>query len=115
MSNCQNPKGLPHARGQSAARRLLTVGPGINSSSYHQDPDLTAYWKFDEAEGFVVHDITGNGHDLYMSSPPQWQVFPSSSLPFLPSVLPSSILPLYFIGSLLPANSINLPHASAIL
>jgi hypothetical protein len=39
----------------------------INQSRYEVAPDspgLLAYWKFDEGEGSVIHDYTGNGNDL---------------------------------------------------
>ena len=38
------------------------------------DPDLVAYWTFDEGRGYVVHDASGHGHDLYLTNEPQWQV-----------------------------------------
>lgn len=38
------------------------------------DPDLVAYWTFDEGRGYVVHDASGHGHDLFLTNEPQWQV-----------------------------------------
>lgn len=38
------------------------------------DPDLVAYWKFDEGKGDLVKDSTGHGHDLYLTGEPRWQV-----------------------------------------
>jgi hypothetical protein len=38
------------------------------------DPDLVAYWTFDEGEGYIVKDVTNHGHDLLLTSEPQWQV-----------------------------------------
>ncbi len=39
-----------------------------------QDPDLVAYWKFDEGKGYLVKDSTGHGNDLYLTGEPKWQV-----------------------------------------
>ena len=39
-----------------------------------QDPDLVAYWKFDEGGGFLARDATGRGHDLRLTAPPRWMV-----------------------------------------
>ena len=44
--------------------------PGINPS----DPDLIAYWTFDEGKGYTVKDVTGKGHDLLATQPPRWEV-----------------------------------------
>ena len=38
------------------------------------DPDLVAYWNFDEGEGYTVKDGTRHGHDLVATSPPRWEV-----------------------------------------
>ena len=38
------------------------------------DPDLVAYWTFDEGRGYVVHDASGHGHDLFLTNEPKWQV-----------------------------------------
>ena len=40
----------------------------------HDDPDLTAYWTFEEGSGYLVKDVTGKGHDLHIQQPPQWRV-----------------------------------------
>ena len=45
------------------------------------DPDLVAYWTFDEGRGYVVHDASGHGHDLYLTNEPQWQVSHSTDRP----------------------------------
>ena len=37
------------------------------------DPDLVAYWTFDEGRGYVVHDSSGRGHDLFLTNEPKWQ------------------------------------------
>ena len=47
-----------------------TVGNGVSND----DPDLVAYWTFDEGRGYVVHDVTKRGHDLYLTSEPHWEV-----------------------------------------
>lgn len=45
--------------------------PGVDP----KHPDLVAYWKFDEGQGYVIHDATGRGHDLYITQQPAgWQV-----------------------------------------
>lgn len=38
------------------------------------DPNLVAYWKFDEGKGYVIQDATGHGHDLHAATAPHWQV-----------------------------------------
>ena len=43
------------------------------------DPDLVAYWNFDEGEGYKVADGTGRGHDLVITSPPRWEVSPAGA------------------------------------
>lgn len=55
-----------------------STGAGMEDSKYKIDPkdkDLVAYWKFDEGQGYVVHDVTGNGHDLHMMEEPTWKVY----------------------------------------
>lgn len=44
--------------------------PGVDASH----PDLVAYWKFDEGQGYTVNDATGHGHNLYIAEEPRWQV-----------------------------------------
>eukprot|EP01026_Neomeris_dumetosa_P051141 TRINITY_DN4496_c0_g1_i1.p1 TRINITY_DN4496_c0_g1~~TRINITY_DN4496_c0_g1_i1.p1 ORF type:complete len:1030 (-),score=176.63 TRINITY_DN4496_c0_g1_i1:568-3657(-) len=44
--------------------------PAVNPS---QD-GLVAYWRFDEGKGYVVHDITNNGHHLFILEEPDWVV-----------------------------------------
>lgn len=54
----------------------------------HDDPDLTAYWTFEEGSGYLVKDVTGNGHDLHIQQPPQWRVsFLHHRLPLLSAVV----------------------------
>ena len=52
-------------------------GPGVSKD----DPDLVAYWTFDEGKGYVVHDVTKRGHDLYLTNEPHWEVRLLPSLP----------------------------------
>lgn len=51
-------------------------GPGgFQSPGWrHDDPDLVAYWKFDEGGGYMVKDVTGHGHDLIITQKPTWEV-----------------------------------------
>ena len=35
-------------------------------------PGLVAYYKFDEAAGFVLHDLSGNGNNGYIAPPTIW-------------------------------------------
>lgn len=45
----------------------------IASNIYYVAPDsegLEAYWKFDEGEGDIIHDRTGNGNDAVVQMPP---------------------------------------------
>ncbi|KAK9918751.1 hypothetical protein WJX75_006574 [Coccomyxa subellipsoidea] len=55
----------------TAAERTGAAGEAAVSD---HDPDLVAYWKFDEGAGFLVKDSTGRGHDLYLTGEPNWQV-----------------------------------------
>ncbi|DBA75070.1 TPA: hypothetical protein ACH3X1_010403 [Trebouxia sp. C0004] len=38
------------------------------------DPDLVAYWTFEEGSGYLVKDVTANKHDLHIQQPPHWRV-----------------------------------------
>jgi hypothetical protein len=55
-----------HADGGARQQSTPTVLP--------TDRDLVAYWTFDEGSGYVVHDISNHGHDLYITNDPKWQV-----------------------------------------
>ncbi|KAL4422517.1 hypothetical protein ABPG75_008714 [Micractinium tetrahymenae] len=46
------------------------AGPAVDP----HDPDLVAYWNFDEGKGWRVHDVTGHGHDLIATQEPRWEV-----------------------------------------
>jgi cysteine-rich repeat protein len=39
-----------------------------------KDRDLVAYYNFDEGSGYMVRDLTGNGHDLIVTQKPSWEV-----------------------------------------
>ncbi len=41
-------------------------------SSAALDPSLAAWWPFDEGEGTVAYDATGNGNDGVFNGDPQW-------------------------------------------
>ena len=36
--------------------------------------DLVAHWAFDEGEGTIAYDSSGNGHDGTLNGDPQWVV-----------------------------------------
>lgn len=42
-------------------------------SPAHQSA-LVAHWAFDEGEGYLVHDRSGHGNDLWALYNPTWQV-----------------------------------------
>ena len=72
----------PTAQGMGTA--LQRIGQNVEGSTgsgvRNDDPDLVAYWTFDEGRGYVVHDVTQRGHDLYLTSEPHWEV---SFIPYL--------------------------------
>ena len=37
-----------------------------------QEPDLLAWWKFDDGTGTIAHDSSGNGHDGVFIQDPEW-------------------------------------------
>lgn len=39
-----------------------------------KDPDLVAYWNFDEGKGYTIRDVTGRGHNLMATQPTLWEV-----------------------------------------
>ncbi|KAK9844409.1 hypothetical protein WJX74_002134 [Apatococcus lobatus] len=58
-----------------ALHRTGTSGGHFNDPSIKlNDPDLVAYWNFDEGQGYQVKDQTSNGHHLHAANMPQWQV-----------------------------------------
>jgi len=52
----------------------LVVVPGLilTSTARAADPDLAAYWKFDEGSGTTAYDSSGNGNDGVFVGDPQW-------------------------------------------
>ena len=62
-------KGDQGKGGGRGGKRKGGISP-INPS----DPDLVAYWTFDEGQGYTVRDMTGHGHDLMATQPPRWEV-----------------------------------------
>jgi len=43
------------------------------NSAFGADPDLIAWWSFDEGSGNVVADVSGNGHDgIFVNGDPAW-------------------------------------------
>ena len=50
----------------------LVVGLILTSSAKAADPDLAAYWKFDEGSGTTAFDSSGNGNDGLFNGDPQW-------------------------------------------
>lgn len=53
---------------------MATASEGNSGAVSDHDPDLVAYWKFDEGKGYLVKDSTENGNDLYLTGEPKWQV-----------------------------------------
>ncbi len=57
------------------ALKISSSGGFTSAGLDPHHPDLVAYYKFDEGQGYVVHDATGHGHDLYIAKQPaQWEV-----------------------------------------
>jgi hypothetical protein len=50
----------------------LVVGLLLTNSTKAADPDLAAYWKFDEGSGTTAFDSSGNGNDGVFVGDPQW-------------------------------------------
>jgi len=52
----------------------LVVVPGLvlTSTASAADPDLAAYWKFDEGSGTTAYDSSGNGNDGVFVGDPKW-------------------------------------------
>ena len=48
---------------------LVLALVGITNAA---DPDLAAYWKFDDGAGNVAVDSSGNGNDGVFVGDPQW-------------------------------------------
>ena len=53
----------------------MNVGSGVESDYISKkDPNLVAWWKFDEGSGYTVRDETGHGNTLRILSEPKWVV-----------------------------------------
>jgi hypothetical protein len=50
---------------------VLTLGPAWSAFA-GLDPDLVAWWPYDEGTGTVAHDGSGNGYDATLTSNPTW-------------------------------------------
>jgi len=50
----------------------LVVGLLLTSYAKAADPDLAAYWKFDDGSGSTAFDSSGNGNDGTLVGDPQW-------------------------------------------
>jgi hypothetical protein len=51
---------------------VLVLGLVLTSVTKAADPDLAAYWRFDEGSGTVAYDATSNGNDGVFVGDPQW-------------------------------------------
>ncbi len=61
---------------QGMASDLKRAEPSSEASDRvsPNDPDLVAYWTFEEGSGYLVKDVTANKHDLHIQQPPHWRV-----------------------------------------
>lgn len=61
---------------QGMASDLKRAEPSTEASDRvsPSDPDLVAYWTFEEGSGYLVKDVTAHKHDLHIQQPPQWRV-----------------------------------------
>ena len=50
----------------------LVLGLFLTSSAKAADPDLAAYWKFDEGSGTTAFDSSGNGNNGNLIGDPKW-------------------------------------------
>ena len=51
---------------------VLVLGLVLTSAAKAADPDLAAYWKFDEGSGTTAFDSSGNGNDGIFVGDPKW-------------------------------------------
>ena len=51
---------------------ILVLGLVLMSVAKAADPDLAAYWKFDDGSGTTAFDSTGNGNDGVFVGDPKW-------------------------------------------
>ena len=66
----------------------LVVSLIITSSVKAADPDLAAYWKFDDGSGTTAFDSSGNGNEGVFVGDPQWVTgkYGRSGIPLPPVV-----------------------------
>ena len=50
----------------------FVLGLLLTSSAKAADPDLAAYWKFDDGSGTTAFDSSGNGNEGVFNGDPQW-------------------------------------------
>ena len=50
---------------------IILMGPAWSALA-GLDPSLVGWWPFDEGEGTVAYDATGNGNDGVFNGDPQW-------------------------------------------
>ncbi|MHC4567159.1 MAG: LamG domain-containing protein, partial [Planctomycetota bacterium] len=53
---------------------VAALGMGLTTPAKAADPDLAAYWGFDEGSGTTAFDLSGNGNDGTFVGDPQWVV-----------------------------------------
>jgi len=52
---------------------VMTLALAPMNPVFGADPDLIAWWSFDEGSGDVVADVSGNGHDgIFVNGDPVW-------------------------------------------
>ncbi len=51
---------------------ILVLGLVLTSVAKAADPDLAAYWKFDDGSGTTAFDSSGNGNDGVFVGDPKW-------------------------------------------
>ncbi|UCG58083.1 MAG: hypothetical protein JSU70_00985 [Phycisphaerales bacterium] len=51
---------------------VLVTGLALTSLAEAADPNLVAWWKFDDGAGDTALDSSGNGHDGTLGGAPQW-------------------------------------------
>jgi len=51
---------------------VAALGMGLTTPAQAVDPDLVAYWPFDEGSGTTAFDVSGNGNDGIFVGDPKW-------------------------------------------
>ncbi len=62
---------LDEVRIWNLARTVTEIREHLHERLTGQEPDLVAYWRFDEGSGVTAHDSSTNGHDGNLNGP-QW-------------------------------------------